>query len=295
MSSTSSASSALSETPTSSSSSSSFGSGIRSQGPTFTFTPSPSGNPPQCGDPQGCGSPPPATLYLYTFLSTLIILMLVSAGIIARSVVLRRRQRLAIANGTWVSPRPRENYAARPRPVIFDAYLAAAAADGKNEDEERWTAMKPFSASDIAPPGKTPALPPVESPPAPHEPIRRVAREQMRSVVRRYSPFRPLQLPPPAPPPPMIELAPSSSSSSSSAAPCSSPSPTQLRVALLIAMPFEPSTPKPKVEDAADGDDEDEDLPYLEFGVLEAEVLDTGRTSGGEEGVSAGADSGTKS
>ncbi|KAJ7670655.1 hypothetical protein DFH06DRAFT_1320588 [Mycena polygramma] len=284
-------SSALSESATSSSSSSSFGSSARVSGPTFTFTPSPSGNPPQCGDPQGCGSPPPATLYLYTFLSTLIILMLVSAGIIARSVVLRRRQRLAIANGTWVSPRPRENYAARPRPVMFDAYLAAAA-DGKKEDEERWSAMKPFSASDVAPPRKTPVLPPMESPQAPHEPIRRAARDQMRSVVRLYSPFRSLQLPPPAPPPPpMIELAPSSSSSTS-APPRSSPSPTQLRVALLVAMPFEPSTPKQKEDDA---DADDEDLPYLEFGVLEADVVDVGRTSGGEEGVSAGADLDTKS
>ncbi|KAI0643269.1 hypothetical protein C8Q79DRAFT_168628 [Trametes meyenii] len=49
-----------------------------------------------------------ASLYLYTFLATLILLLLVSATIIARSYVIRRRHRefiaQAIANGTYVPP-----------------------------------------------------------------------------------------------------------------------------------------------------------------------------------------------
>ncbi|KAI0665598.1 hypothetical protein C8Q78DRAFT_1083834 [Trametes maxima] len=49
-----------------------------------------------------------ASLYLYTFLATLVLLLLVSATIIARSYVIRRRHRefiaQAIANGTYVPP-----------------------------------------------------------------------------------------------------------------------------------------------------------------------------------------------
>ncbi|KAG5732940.1 hypothetical protein E4T56_gene17250, partial [Termitomyces sp. T112] len=51
-----------------------------------------------------------ATLYLYTFLATLVLLLSVSAAIILRSLILRRRhQRLvaeAMRNGTWVPPSP---------------------------------------------------------------------------------------------------------------------------------------------------------------------------------------------
>jgi hypothetical protein len=279
MSSTSSGSSARSSSlgsSATSSVSSSVGSTAQGTSPTFTGFPHPpptggpgGSNSPQCNDPQGCAAPPPATLYLYTFLSTLIILLLVSGGIIARSVVLRRRQQIAIANGTWAGPRRRENFSNRPRPVVFEAYIAT---ESQNDDEERWSSLKPFSASNVAPPTKTPFPPPPASPH--HVPIRRAARDQMRSILRLHNPFR---SPPPPPPPPTIELPPQSSVI---------PSPSdKVRVALLVAMPWqEPSTPTLE---------EEEELPYLEFGVLDVDVVDLGKTSG-VEGGSERADSGSK-
>ncbi|KAJ6596338.1 hypothetical protein DFH09DRAFT_1407508 [Mycena vulgaris] len=205
-----------------------------------SFPPRQSGMPPgaPCNDPQGCNAPPPATLYLYTFLSTLIILLMVSGGIIARSVVLRRRQQIAIANGTWVSPtrRRESHYTTRPKPVMFDAYVAV---DGKNGKEERWATIKPFFASDVAPHIKCPLPPP--------HPETLLPSRAMRDVF--YNPFRP----PPAPPPPAVEPVP----------PPLPAAATQIRVATLIAMPSQDM----------------EDLPYLEFGVLEADVVDHGKMS----------------
>ncbi|KAJ7216747.1 hypothetical protein B0H12DRAFT_342991 [Mycena haematopus] len=236
--------------------------------------------PPFCTNPQGCpsGAPPPATLYLYTFLSTLIVLLLVSGGIIARSIVLRRRQQVAIANGTWVPPQRRENYTIRPRPVLFEAYLAMGMHGSKikNDEEERWSSMKPISASDIAPPVKPVAVrPPVESAHNAHTPIRRAARDQIRSLVRLHTPFHP---PPVPPPPPPIELVPQPPR-------ISSPS-DKVRVALLVAMPWQEVSPQK---------DEDEVLlPYLEFGVLDADVVDLGKISGEGEGERERANLGTK-
>ncbi|KAJ7306198.1 hypothetical protein DFH08DRAFT_902367 [Mycena albidolilacea] len=214
-----------------------------------------------CDGPGGCSAPPPATLYLYTFLSTLIILLMVSGGIITRSVVLRRRQQIAIANGTWVNPHRRENYNNRPRPVMFDAYVATDTG-GKNEkEEERWASMKPFSASDCAPPAKS--KPPVESGEASgHPPIRRTAQDQLRlSLVRLW--HNPFRAPPAPPPPPAIE-------------PESQPDliPSQVRVAFLVAMPWQGMSPKNEEE-------EEEELPYLEFGVLDVDVADLGKLSSG--------------
>ncbi|KAJ7037800.1 hypothetical protein C8F04DRAFT_1091565 [Mycena alexandri] len=251
--------------------------------PSSAVATSPPGSP--CNDSQNCSAPPPATLYLYTFLSTLIILLLVSAGIIARSVVLRRRQRIAIANGTWPANRRRENYlATRKRPVMFDTYVAAPQpGDGSKPDEgeERWSAMKPFSASDIAPPPMKPAPLPLPVSVAHSAPMRQATLDQMRSVVHRYNPFHsppapPSPVEPSAPPPPLPPTDPSMSHSSYS--------PSQVRVAFLVAMP---SPPEQEQQQLAEDDDEEE-LPYLEFGVLDVDVVDLGRTSSqsGEEGGS---------
>ncbi|KAJ7112029.1 hypothetical protein C8R43DRAFT_153335 [Mycena crocata] len=262
-------------TPTSSGTGASLTSSVPSSSflrpdPSFPANPGPSGSgmpPPQCNDPQGCSSqpPPPATLYLYTFLSTLIILLLVSAGIIARSVVLRRRQQLAIANGTWIPPtvRLRENYTTRPRPIMFDAY----AVPGKGGLEERWNAMQPFSACDIVPPQATKAPVPLPLPlpqaDSIRTPLRDAARDEIRSVVRLHNPFR--RRPPPAPPPapPPVEQA--------CTPPPVEPDTRQVHVAFLVSMPSLPPQ-------------NSEDLPYIEFGVLEAGVVDRGKTSEQSEG-----------
>jgi len=228
--------------------SSSDGAGQR-PGPTLAL-PSASSTGIPCN--AGPCSPPPATLYLYTFLSTLIILLLVSAAIILRSVVLRRRQQIAIANGTWVPPASRREHTHvhRPKPQMFDLYIA----EGAKEENQEWGSMKPFSASDITESSKTPV---VVSPPAavPYIHIRQVVREEMRSMWRLQNPLRPPQS---APPPPDVEL--------TSPNPASS-SPSRVRIATLVAMPSQGT------------DTEAEELPYLEFGILDADIVDHGRMS----------------
>ncbi|KAJ7077608.1 hypothetical protein C8R44DRAFT_992879 [Mycena epipterygia] len=260
MSSTSLASSAtLSSLTTSGTASSSAGSSGKGPGPSLPLppTPPPSGISSQCNDPQGCSAPPPATLYLYTFLSTLIILLLVSGGIIARSVVLRRRQQIAIENGTWASPRRRENYSTRPKPVMFDAYVAA---EGFKEEQERWSNMKPWSVSELARPLPSHVVPPQPESQIPQPvPLRRNPRGQMRSIFLIHNPLR---QPPIAPPPPAVELAPLPSQ----------PEASQVRVAVFISMPSQDT----------------EELPYLELGVLHADIVDHGKMSSESDGEGCG-------
>jgi len=154
---------------------------------------------------------------------------------------------------------------------MFEAYVAS---DAQTEEEERWSTMKPFSASDVAPPVKAPVHPPAVSPQ--HVPIRRAARNHMRSMVRLNNPFRSPPAPSP-PPPPAIELAPQ---------PSVVPSPSaKVQVALLVAMPWQQLAPQ---------DEDEEELPYLEFGVLDADVVDLGKVSTSES-ESGRADLGTKS
>ncbi|KAJ7440780.1 hypothetical protein B0H11DRAFT_2252602 [Mycena galericulata] len=190
-------------------------------------------------------SPPPATLYLYTFLSTLILLLLLSSGIIARSVVLRRRQQIAVANGTWVPPSGRREttHTLRPKPELFDLYIA----DGAKQDKE-WGNMKPFSASDLQPPPKAPAV--LSYPePAPSVPARRA----MREVLHSYIPFHAPSISPTRD----TELAFVSTPPSAGHG--------RVRIATLVAMPSE--------------DTDAEDLPYLEVGVLDADIADDRRMS----------------
>ncbi|KAJ7110738.1 hypothetical protein C8R43DRAFT_1139303 [Mycena crocata] len=217
---------------------------------------SPTSPPTGCNDPHGCNSPPPAALYLYTFLSTLIILLLVSSGIIARTIVLRRQQQRAIANGTWIPPtvRLREHYPTRPRPIMFNAYAAA----GKGGIEERWNSMQPFSVSEILPPATKPPTPiPLPLPQADsiRTPFPDAARNEMRGVACLLNPFpRPTPLPPSTP----VEAA--------IAPPPMDPDTRQVSMAFLVSMPsLSPHNP--------------DRLPYIEFAVLEAEVVDRGKTS----------------
>ncbi|KDR78148.1 hypothetical protein GALMADRAFT_245175 [Galerina marginata CBS 339.88] len=118
-----------------------------------------------------------ASLYLYTFLATLVLLLSVSAAIVIRSFILRRRHRLmmeeAIRNGTWVPPAP----PTRPvrvdlskKPVLWEAYIdgkgdlvghpagGAAGAEGKQitdvwklENSKDWDMIKPFAAAYLSP------------------------------------------------------------------------------------------------------------------------------------------------
>ncbi|KAI3614255.1 hypothetical protein WG66_000074 [Moniliophthora roreri] len=77
-----------------------------------------------------------ASLYLYTFLATLVLLLGVSAAIVIRSLLLRRRHRRmieeAIRNGTWVPPANSSRTKVDPsmKPKMYEAYLAGAGGAG---------------------------------------------------------------------------------------------------------------------------------------------------------------------
>ncbi|KAJ7059565.1 hypothetical protein C8F01DRAFT_1144982, partial [Mycena amicta] len=154
--------------------------------------------------PGTCGTAPPATLYLYTFLSTLVIIALVSAGIIARSVHLRRRARM---NGPWQHPARRETRIPRSRPKMFDVYIESppnpskrAAETDTNQERDRWSEMKPCSA----------------------------LRTQLPSI-------------------------------------------TTATVSVLVSMPWLPQNVHGQDEE------EEEELPYLELGVVQCQYVDTER------------------
>ncbi|KAF9470276.1 hypothetical protein BDN70DRAFT_727849 [Pholiota conissans] len=122
-----------------------------------------------------------ASLYLYTFLATLVLLLSVSAAIVIRSFILRRRHRLmveeAIRNGTWVPPTPPTRPARvdlSKKPVLWEAYIdekgtvqgmyasdshgdrkAATSEHWRAEHSKDWDTIKPFSAAYVA---KTPEV-----------------------------------------------------------------------------------------------------------------------------------------
>ncbi|KAK7059880.1 hypothetical protein R3P38DRAFT_2838361 [Favolaschia claudopus] len=289
----------------------------RTQGPGPSFTPGfPAPPPPgssngvgggshrQCPDAQGCSSSPPATLYLYTFLSTLIILLIASGGIIGRSVVLRRRQQqLAVL-------RRRENHRNRhrTRPVMFEAYIADGI--GQEDDsrrrkswrtagegiQDRWTSMKPFSACEEPPFPVHPVAVEAPGPQLSPLPIRRAARDRIQRTFSHlpiHNPFRaPARLS--AIPPSTVSIQPLPSQPPPTAD-ARSPSKKKLRVAVLVAMPWQ-ETQKTSSNEGTEGE---MFLPYLEFGVLDREVLEVeeeiGKQSDESDRGRAAVDVGTKS
>ncbi|KAI0074742.1 hypothetical protein K474DRAFT_1699516 [Panus rudis PR-1116 ss-1] len=100
-----------------------------------------------------------AALYLYTFLATLVLLLTVSAAIVIRSYVLRRRQRVlleeAIRNGTlspdFGTPRSRGNKVdIGNKPEIYDVYLVPCGdMKGASEKGEWWDELSPVAAQYI--------------------------------------------------------------------------------------------------------------------------------------------------
>jgi len=108
--------------------------------------------------------PPPllssqASLYLYTFLVTLILLLTVSGAIVLRSFLMRRRHRRmveeAIRNGTYVPPSRTKNQLGQ-KPVIYDAYLGVDdatdfAVQGKAKGRSNVPAMGEMKWEDILP------------------------------------------------------------------------------------------------------------------------------------------------
>ncbi|KAF7360824.1 hypothetical protein MSAN_01111700 [Mycena sanguinolenta] len=100
-----------------------------------------SASPPCLSTASSCGVPSPGTLYLFTFLATVVLLALIAGGIVMRSVHLRRRQRELASNRTGRSIQPEPNLKSKPR--IFDVRLG----DAVTENElQRWEFIMPLAA-----------------------------------------------------------------------------------------------------------------------------------------------------
>jgi len=218
-----------------------------------------------------------ASLYLYTFLATLVLLLSVSAAIILRSLLMRRRHRRmveeAIRNGTWIPPSPgglgfgfgtrsaRDRIDPAKKPKMWDAFVH----DPKiyPDTDWSWDSIRPFSANVVTPPQQpSPQTVALQSSTEPS-----ITRPPLMQRIRQYiSPSPPAFLLSPLPPPPNNESTPPENVLSSG--------PQTLRVSFLIAMPLQshasisdspsPIPPLPKNQDGA--------LPYIEFGVAELVV-----------------------
>ncbi|KLO18883.1 hypothetical protein SCHPADRAFT_924762 [Schizopora paradoxa] len=106
-----------------------------------------------------------SSLYLYTFLATLVLLLGVSSAVVLRSITLRVRQRRAIEeairNGTYVAPDARVGSFLRgmlaQKPVLHDAYLATGANgntygkevddEGLTKEKDGWSGIMPVAVS----------------------------------------------------------------------------------------------------------------------------------------------------
>jgi len=99
------------------------------------------------------GTPGTSALYLYTFLATLLLLLGISAVIICRSILIRRRTRRlieeAIANGTWIPPAGRAPVNLAEKPLLYDVYTDSdPEKDGVVQEKAAlWTDILPVSAT----------------------------------------------------------------------------------------------------------------------------------------------------
>ncbi|KAJ3989750.1 hypothetical protein F5890DRAFT_1046717 [Lentinula detonsa] len=95
---------------------------------------------------QGSSTTNEGNLYLFTFLSTLLVLLIISCSIVFRSFVLRRRyqRRLAeaLATGAVLAPRAQGSHKKRfrTRPKFFETWLSDA------EKSSTWADLMPVSA-----------------------------------------------------------------------------------------------------------------------------------------------------
>ena len=113
---------------------------------------------------------------VYTFLATLILLLSISGAIIFRSFVIRRRHRRimeeAIRNGTWIPSPPtggRPKVDLSKKPILWDAYVNRDSDKGyslgrQEQDKSRygqmdwdWDSIRPFSAAYLSPSTAEPA------------------------------------------------------------------------------------------------------------------------------------------
>jgi len=94
-----------------------------------------------------------SALYLYTFLATLLLLLGISAVIVCRSIIMRRRTRRlieeAIANGTWIPPVVRAPVNLARKPLLYDVYTDLDLEKDRAVQEKAalWTDILPVSAT----------------------------------------------------------------------------------------------------------------------------------------------------
>lgn len=252
-----------------------------------------------------------ASLYLYTFLATLVLLLGVSAAIVVRSLVLRRRHRRmieeAIRNGTYVPPNVLANSRGRidlaKKPKMWEATLVG---NGSSK-EGGWADILPVSAS-ISSSTPEPDISGKADPntgtgaanggtggaqDAPRvSTLRAVAGAPARIALgafRLISPPNrtrtgPTSDPEANPSPPTTNV--NANSENKSRLPhqilpvAGSTTPTHMEVAVLIAMPGALANLKPS--------EEEEELPHVEVGMAEVVITPT---QGVQEGSSASASS----
>ncbi|KZT66176.1 hypothetical protein DAEQUDRAFT_730519 [Daedalea quercina L-15889] len=224
-----------------------------------------------------------ATLYLYTFLATLVLLLSVSAAILIRSYLIRRRQRRlvgeAIRDGLISGP-PAPGVSIQRaallsrKPELFDVYLGHAPAEkargkkrhasmdsassGASVESGWWNAVMPVAAREVKIlPGTTSRARPsprTSHPPHPEPSTFARFRSRLRVIMPMPSVGASI-LPAPV-------TARSRQSEPAAFSPPSAPSPSpgrqSLDIAFLVAMPI----PHHQAHHS-----EQDDLPYVEFGI----------------------------
>ncbi|TDL15030.1 hypothetical protein BD410DRAFT_796767 [Rickenella mellea] len=214
----------------------------------------PGGLPPpqQTGTPGTQSTPATAsTLYLYTFVATLVVLLAISGAIILRSIILRRRQRRlveeAIRNGTYVPPSQRYDPKLAKRPLLHDAYMKEAHVHQPESSEmtmEKWSDIRPLSAA-IVPSKAAATLAPLSVSGGMYGQqigirglARRLGPNPFNWVDRLLDPPPHSPTPPTPPTPTYDSTVPVSSPHLSPSSPTAThPQPHILRVAVLISMP----------------------------------------------------------
>jgi len=191
-----------------------------------------------------------STLYLYTFLATLLLLLGISAAIVCRSIVVRRRARRmveeAIANGTWIPPVVRTPVNLAEKPQFYDVYTDLdPEKDGElKEKPALWTDIQPVSATFVR---KDPKL------------VEQLSIQEPETVQTRFQKFLKWR--------PNDHHGPSSSNSEEPqiASANESAEYKTVSVSVMIAMPLPPDLNKRPTS----GEDE---CPTVEFGVADIEL-----------------------
>ncbi|KAK7056745.1 hypothetical protein VNI00_002462 [Paramarasmius palmivorus] len=204
----------------------------------------PASTPPPSSTPEGYNNPSNSSnLYLFTFLATLFVLLLISSTIIFRSYILRRRyqQRLqeALASGAILAPRSPGSHRKRfrTRPKFYNAWLESGG--------DSWDEMMPVSVQPVKSKRRRKQAVAAEAP---------AHRSAFDRVKRAFNFDRPgFDREPSSPPPDPTTPPPPSDNEKVSPVP-----PGMLQVAVLVSMPS-PNRDQPISDEG--------EIPEVVFGV----------------------------